>query len=232
LVGAALFINAGLITAAVVNTYDPLYEWEAHELDSPKLLISDGVPEEVINKLEAHHKRLYSFGAFEEFLSKHLTASEIKAYGDQLRKVSHDTFSNRFNQFLQWPETVDEIRKILKAKGLGDPQYIVSREYQLSSALSFYFPNHPWPHSLEKTERNLWSPREEVKKSSFLFVCALYDCDHSSRVFERTMGVQLADLGEVLMRQDGRLIRALRLYSPANLVSTGIDPLTSPAASQ
>ena len=232
LVGAALFINASLITAAVVNTYDPLYEWEAHELDSPKLLISDGVPEEVINKLEAHHKRLYSFEAFEKFLSTHLTDSEIQAYGDQLRKVSHDTFSNRFNQFLQWPETVDEMRKLLVEKGLSDPQFIVSREYQLSSALSFYFPNHPWPHSLEKTERNLWSPREEVKKSPFLFVCALYDCDHSSRVFEKTMGVQLADLGEVLMRQDGRLIRALRLYVPANLISTQIDPLTSPATSE
>ena len=118
------------------------------------------------------------------------------------------------------------------AKGLGDPQYIVSREYQLSSALSFYFPNHPWPHSLEKTERNLWSPREEVKKSAFLFVCALYDCDHSSRVFEKKMGVQLTDLGEVLMKQEERLIRALRLYSPANQGSTQIDPLTSTATSE
>ena len=232
LVGAALFINASLITAAVVNTFDPLYEWEAHELASPKLLISDGVPEEVINKLEIHNKRLYSFEAFDEFLSEYLTDSEIKAYGGQLRKVSHDTFSNRFNQFLQWPETIDEMRNLLKANRLNDPEYIVSREYQLSSALSFYFPNQPWPHSLEKTERNLWSPREEVKKSSFLFVCALYDCDHSSRVFEKTMGVKMADLGEVVMRQDGRLIRALRLYSPANLISTQINPTTSPAVSQ
>ena len=96
------------------------------ELDSPKLLISDGVPEKVINKLEAHHKRLYSFEAFEEFLSTHLTDSE-QAYGDQLRKVSHDTFSNRFNQFLQWPETVDEMRKLLE-KGPRDLQFIVSRE--------------------------------------------------------------------------------------------------------
>jgi hypothetical protein len=233
LVSAALFINASLITAAVVNTYDPLYEWEAHELDSPKLLLNDGVPEEVINKLEANHTRLYSFSAFEKFLEEHLTEPEIKAYGDQLRRVSHDTFGNRFNQFLQWPETVDEIRRILQAKGFEDPDYIVSREYQLSSALSFYFPNHPWPHSLEKPERNLWSPRDEVKNSSFVFVCALYDCDHSSSFFEKSMGVSLDDLGEVLMRQDGRLIRALRLYVPTNLVSTEVnDPLTTPATSQ
>jgi hypothetical protein len=46
------------------------------------------------------------------------------------------------------------------------------------------------------------------------------------------MGVKMADLGEVVMRQDGRLIRALKLYSPANLVSTQINPTTSPAVSQ
>ena len=170
MVGAALFINASLITAAVVNTYDPVYEWEAHELDSPQLLISDGVPEEVINKLEAHHKRLYSFEAFEEFLSTHLTDSEIKAYGDQLRKVSHDTFSNRFNQFLQWPETVDEMRKLLVEKGLSDPQFIVSREYQLSSALSFYFPNHPWPQAWKRLREisGLQRGRKSHLSSSFV----------------------------------------------------------------
>ena len=81
--------------------------------------------------------------------------------------LENDSF-NRNGRLILCKRTIDEMRKLLVAKGLGDPQYIVSREYQLSSALSFYFPNHPWPHSLEKTERNLWSPREEVKTKTTL----------------------------------------------------------------
>ena len=75
--------------------------------------------------------------------------------------------------------------------------------------------------------QSLVSKRSE--KVIFHLRCALYDCDHSGRVFEKTMGVQL-DLGEVLMRQDGRLIRALRLYVPANLVSTRSTTNQSPTS--
>lgn len=231
LVAGALVVNAGLITAAVANTYSPLYEWEAHELSSPNLLQEEGVPQEVVQKLRDHRQRVYSFAAFEAYLQQYLTPEEIELYGDTLRKVSHDTFSNRFNQFLLWPETVAEMRRQLESKDLADPQYIISREYQLSSALSFYFPEHPWPHSLEKPERNLWSPPEQVRQSSFLFVCDLNDCDHAQRKFQERFDLPLVAVGDVLMREEGRLIRALRFYVPNRVLpeTAAPDPLTSPA---
>jgi hypothetical protein len=216
LLAAGLIVNAALIGAAVANTYDPLYEWEPFEVKSLNVLREQGLPETTIALLEDNRERVYSFAAFEEYLRKHLSADEIALYGDRIRHVGHATFSNRFNQFLRWPETVAAMRAELTKRQLPTPRYIVTREYQLSSALSFYFPEHPWPHSLEKTERNLWSPRAEVKASgAYLFVCDLNDCDNARRHFQREFDTPLEFAGEILMRLDGRLIRALHLYVPA-----------------
>jgi hypothetical protein len=97
-------------------------------------------------------------------------------------------------------------------KGTPNIAYIVSREYQLSSALSFYLPHQPWPHSIEKPERNLWSPLMDVKKGGGIFVCELQECQGGIVDFYKRFEMPLRYLGEIETLRKTRMIRNLQVY--------------------
>ena len=219
LLAVGLFVNAIIIALAVAHTFYPLYDWQPFEVRSYAYLQEKGVPETTLTTLQNQQKRLYSFPAFDAYLRQILTQEEIATYGEIIQIAGLDTFSNRFNNFIEWPQTVVQLRKLLAKKGLTDPEYIVSREYQLSSALTFYFPVHPWSHSLEKPERNQWSPKTRVQKSKSIFVCDLNNCDQALAHYQREMQPSLHFLGEVLTRSHGRLVRSLLVYQMIPIIN-------------
>jgi hypothetical protein len=55
--------------------------------------------------------------------------------------------------------------------------YVVTEEYQLAGAVSFYAPQHPIPFSFGKEKRNFWVTAEELKKNGALMVCKPENCD-------------------------------------------------------
>ena len=97
-------------------------------------------------------------------------------YSKLIHKVAMDVSANRLNRIISWDETGRDLKNLLEKKGLPKISFIVSREYQLSSALSYFLKYSNWPHSIEKKERNLWSPIKEVKKGPSIFVCELFEC--------------------------------------------------------
>ena len=82
----------------------------------------------------------------------------------------------------------------------------------MSSAVAYYLHQQPWPHSIERPERNQWSPEEAVRVGSSIFVCELYECVRSTRAFDKRFGLPLKRLGEVIVYRGGRLVRDLLLY--------------------
>ena len=95
-----------------------------------------------------------------------------------IQKTAMDVSADRLTQgLLDWDKTGEQLQQLLEQKGMPQIAFIVSREYQLSSALSFYLPHQPWPHSIEKPERNLWSPLGGSRKMGpSIFVCELQEC--------------------------------------------------------
>ena len=124
-----------------------------------------------------------------------------------------DLSAERLTRILKWDRTGKQIQNLLEQNGFAHVSYVVSREYQLSSALSFYLPDSPWPHSIEKPERNLWSPIEKVKNEQSIFVCELQECQGALEDFYRRFKMSLVYIGEVETRTKKRLIRILQIYS-------------------
>jgi len=113
---------------------------------------------------------------------------------------------------LGWKETARQIEAIYERGDTPLPSYIISREYQVSSALSFYLQNQPIPHSLEKIRRNAWSPVEQVSEKGAALVCVPDECESvlqkATDRFQRTLEL----LGEIRVLHFGNVIRELKLY--------------------
>ena len=98
-----------------------------------------------------------------ELLIQILIGYHLSQVVQLIQKSAMDLSAERLTRILKWDRTGKQIQNLLEQNGFAHVSYVVSREYQLSSALSFYLPDRPWPHSIEKPERNLWSPIEKVK---------------------------------------------------------------------
>lgn len=111
-----------------------------------------------------------------------------------------------------WSRTAEQIKGLCEERNLKPPDYIISREYQLSSALGLYMAHHPWPHSIEKEERNLWSPVNSIRKEGALIVCPPSECrdllEDSRQRFERPFRY----LGEIQTLHNGKVLRKLKLF--------------------
>jgi hypothetical protein len=123
-----------------------------------------------------------------------------------------DVSADRLTRVLEWDKTGEQLQQLLIQKGIPEIAYIVSREYQLSSALSFYLPHQPWPHSIEKPERNLWSPIDDVEKGPAIFVCELQECQGGIEDYYKRFSMTLRYLGEIETSREKRMIRNLQVY--------------------
>ena len=123
-----------------------------------------------------------------------------------------DVAADRLTRVLDWDKTGEQLQQLLAQNGTPQISYIVTREYQLSAALSFYLPNQPWRHSIEKPERNLWSPTAELKRKGGIFVCELQECQGGIEDFYEHFKIPLNYLGEIETSRNDRMIRNLQVY--------------------
>ena len=112
------------------------------------------------------------------------------------------------------PSVVMPFKELLKNSETPSLRFIVSREYQLSSALSYWtsLRPRPWPHSLENPQRNQWRPEEEVRTGPSVFVCELWDCEQSRETFRERFSLNILYLGEIDVHRESRMVRNLLVY--------------------
>ena len=216
LITSGLLINATLIGAVLIHTINPFIDWMPHKLKNFQYLKQQGLPDITISKLKKIDERFYSSEKYIRHLKELLTAEEFHTHGELIQKSAMDLSADRLTRILKWDITGRQIQNLLEQNGFDHVSYVVSREYQLSSALSFYLPDNPWPHSIEKPERNLWSPIEKVKNEQSIFVCELQECQGALEDFYQRFKMDLNYIGEVETRTKKRLIRILQVYSIGN----------------
>ena len=111
-----------------------------------------------------------------------------------------------------WEDTSRQISTLLQNNNIKPPKYVISREYQTPSALALYLENQPLPHSLEKPERNLWSPQEKILKSDAIFVCIFAECESALQnlveIFDRPFNY----LGDAIITINNINVRELKVY--------------------
>ncbi len=212
LLAIAIFINFSISGFLVAQALKPIIDWMPYEIKNFDYLESNGVGKSILFRLRKSDKRYFSEKQFGENLKRILTHSEYEKYGELIQKVAMDVSANRLTRIIAWEKTGTQLRNLLDQNNIFRISYIVSREYQLSSALSFFLKYPTWPHSIEKNERNLWSPLEEVKKSPSIFVCELYECQGDLYEYYKRFKIPLKYLGEVETRKENRLIRNLQIY--------------------
>lgn len=211
---AGLALNALSVGLLLWHSLNPLFDWLPYELKNYQYLQAQGVPEPVLDKLRQHDHRYYSTPVYREELRKVLGEEEVSRWGTLLERVAQDVSGDRFTRFQGWEETSRQLEQLLREHQLPEIRFIISREYQLSSALAYWTPQspRPWPHSIEKPERNQWSPVEEVRKGPSLFVCELWECEQNQQLFRTSLGLGLELLGEIEVRRNQRLLRDLLVF--------------------
>ena len=176
IIALGILIHVGLTGTVVTHALYPLFDWMPYELKNYDYLRLRGLPESTINTLRNNNKRYLSAAQYKSHLKKILEPEVFEQYVELIQKTAMDVSADRLTRVLDWDKTGEQLQQLLVQKGIPRVTYIVSREYQLSSALSFYQLYQPWPHSIEKQERNLWSPIADVKKIGGIFVCELQEC--------------------------------------------------------
>jgi len=213
LITTGLLINAVLIVTVFIHTISPLVDWMPYKLKNFQHLKQQGLPETTISKLKKIDEYFYSSEKYIRHLQDLLTPEEFQIHGELIQKSAMDLSADRLTRILKWDKTSIQLQNLLEEKELTKISYIISREYQLSSALSFYLQENPWPHSIEKPERNLWSPIDKVKNEKSIFICELQECQGAIVDFYKRFKMNLNYLGEVETRSRKRLIRILQVYS-------------------
>ncbi len=111
-----------------------------------------------------------------------------------------------------WNKTAVQIKELCEYNKIKVPDYVVSREYQLSSALGLYMENNPWPHAIEKKERNMWSPVRTVRKNGALLVCPRSECEGLLEDSKDRFKSAFKYLGEVQTLHNGKVLRKLKIF--------------------
>ena len=117
-------------------------------------------------------------------------------------------------KLVAWDQSAKQIDLILEQHQNYEPEYVISREYQLSGSLSLYMATHPLSHSLEKPERNKWSPDEAVKSSQYILVCVPKDCQKARNKIFKKFGKEMKHLEDIETRLNGYPVRQLSVYVP------------------
>ena len=203
------FVMSGFVVAQALN---PIVGWIPYKIKNFDYLHSKGVQESIILKLRKNNTRYFSRDQFDKNLKSLLSYSDYNKFSKLIHKVAMDVSANKLNNIIAWEETGRDLKNLLEQNGLHRIFFLVSREYQLSSALSYFLKYPNWPHSIEKKERNLWSPLVEVKKGPSIFVCQLYDCQGDLVDYYERFNMPLKFLGEVETLRSNRLIRNLQIY--------------------
>ena len=152
------------------------------------------------------------FSIINVFLSL-LTATNINVS----LPIENDTTKN----FVGWNQTANQIVQILQKHKKPKFNYLLTREFQLSGSLSLYLPSHPFTHTIEKPERNQWSPDNVIRNKRILMICPEKDCnDLVEEALERFKNQgSFEKLGQFVTRVYDKSVRNLNVfwYEPKTL---------------
>ena len=93
--------------------------------------------------------------------------------------------------------------------------FVITDEYQLAGAVSFYTPQHPIPYTFAKAKRNIWVSLDELKQKGALLVCTPESCmqdqDKTRTLFKR---VEL--ISEIPITRQGQVVKKFKVYYCSN----------------
>lgn len=89
--------------------------------------------------------------------------------------------------------------------------FVVTDDYQLAGAISFYTPQHPWPYTFGKSARNIWTALPELKSQGALLVCLPDNC---LRDRERARGLfsTIEQVREITSRRKEKVVKTFEVY--------------------
>lgn len=126
--------------------------------------------------------------------------------------VTYEQGAKIFDSFY-WRETSQKIMEVMQKHQMEMAPYVLTREYQLAGALSFYLSHRPWPMTLEKMERNQWIHWDELRREPLLLVCAPKECEDVVGRYKSSLGREFRFVDQVVIdNQAGWVIRSFALY--------------------
>lgn len=93
--------------------------------------------------------------------------------------------------------------------------FVVTDEYQLAGAISFYTPQHPWPYSFGKSARNIWTSVPELKSQGALLVCLPEHCS-DDREKARRLFSKIEKLQEIHFFRKEKVAKTFEVYYVRN----------------
>ena len=208
-----LFFNLAMIGLIYLHLSQPLIEISQYRLKGIESLISRGMPDILSKKIEFLEGKSLQKQEMIESVQSVFSDEELDQYQDLLLQVARDTKADVANSLLGWEETASQIDFLVNRAGIKQIDYVISREYQLSSALSFYLQDQPFPHSIEKPQRNQWSRKQDVEKSHAVVVCPPRNCDDVLSDIRSLFSQPTRFLGVVKIERGLRIVRVLEVYT-------------------
>ena len=207
-----LAFNILLIGAIYFHLSQPLIEIAQYHLKRTESLTAQGMPDTLAQKLESIEGISFQKHEFVEEVQKLISHDEFVKYQDMLLQVAIDTKADGLTSLLGWQDSAQQIDALITHAGVKQVDYVLSREYQLSSALSFYLQGQPFPHSIEKPARNQWSPKDQVTNSHTVIVCPPRNCQDVLSDVKLLFEKEVQSLGTVIIKNQSRIIRILEVY--------------------
>ncbi|MBF0352133.1 MAG: glycosyltransferase family 39 protein [SAR324 cluster bacterium] len=201
----------GLLFWHILTPIQDVTLYKLRYLDGFKSL---NMPDTVVEKLRPIFKKeVRGYSGFHQRLSSILTQEELRQYQTDIVKLAIQPTSDIATPLIKWSETASDLDQLLKVANRFPADYVVSREYQFSSALSFYLENQPFPHSLQKPERNQWSPVEQLKTGNTIMVCQFAQCPQVKQRSETLIQQKFTWLGDIKTESNGRIVRWFAVYA-------------------
>lgn len=207
-----LLVNFLIIALMFTHIQSPLVDTRQYRLKNHEYLQFHGIPDETIEKLVSVKKHFFDTEKFLQQVRSVLSPEEFEKYQSIIIKAAFKADGDPTHRILAWKQTATQIQDLLASKGIPFPEFIVSREFQLSGALSFYMPGYPWPRTIGKRERNQWSPLDKVQQGNTILVCNLPHCDSVLEDYYEYFDVPVENIGEVITESNGRIVRTLEVY--------------------
>ncbi|MBI5602151.1 MAG: glycosyltransferase family 39 protein [Deltaproteobacteria bacterium] len=93
--------------------------------------------------------------------------------------------------------------------------FVVTDDYQLGGAVSFYTPQHPVPYSFGKSKRNIWVALDELKRKGAILVCTPENCEQD-QAKARSLFSRVEFVSEIPIVRQGQVAKKFRLFYCSN----------------
>ena len=213
LMGTGFLINLAIIGVCIYHIHSPIIDFMEFKLENYEYLEHQGVPLNTRRDLQNVNKRYFKVETYTNSLKRYLSDDDFNRYSPIIFDASRRTLADYMNPMMGWKETSIQLQELLKQKKIKLPDFVITKEFQLGGALSFHLSNHPWPHSLEKPERNQWSPKNKVSQSNAILVCDLPKCPAAVEHYYKIFQSPLQFIGTVKTEGNNRVVRMLGVYN-------------------